>query len=369
NLQPNDLVTRAEFVKILIKMLCIIPGAESYKPYALDTGYSDTPFDQFKLDPYYPYIKEGTSLGLIEGYKGETDPITKLFPFKPENTISRAEATKIILEALEFKGVVNLSNLKEGVPWYVNFMSAAQELTPYLKEGAKVQNNFIITPEEAFAPNKEMTFEELLVMVERVLSFYNCFEIDDDKDGMADFCEQKYGVAEPNEDKDADNVSNSEECAYGLNPSVSDSDGGGVGDGDEILLGTDPMLSGDDPKDEDDDGLTTLEETFIYFTDPFNPDSDDGGTNDFDEVNNCKNPLNSGDDEDDKTCEDSISGIYIVPSVCNTCPCESTFQNKADLTAGDIIFPVVSTYYEKYYDVTPSDKTYIFSKGNEVKIK
>ncbi len=368
DLQAEDLVKRKEFVKVLIKMLCIIPRQEAYEAYKPGAGYFDVEFSAENLDQYYPYIKEGTLLGLVEGYKGERDS-AGLLPFKQDGTITRAEAVKIILEALEMKGVLDLSTVKEGQPWYVNYMAASQDLTAYLEAGVSIKNNFIVTQEEAMEPNKEMTFEELLTMVQRVLEIYNCFETDDDADGMSDFCEAKFQIDDPNEDADNDALENIFECKNGLNPKDEDSDNGGTSDGKEIEILTNPLNKEDDQKDEDNEGLSSLEETTIYGTDPYNPDTDGGGSNDWQEVYDCKNPLDKKDDELPSQCDSEISGIYIVPSNCDSCPCASTFLNKAELIAGDTLFPLISKYYQNYYANDPKEKTYIFKKGNEVKIK
>ncbi|MBD3360202.1 hypothetical protein GF366_00200, partial [Candidatus Peregrinibacteria bacterium] len=361
-LNPGEIVNRAEYVKTMLNMLCIIPRPEAYEPYTQDEaegGYSDIIFDSENLPWYYPYIKEADLLGLVYGYRGEVDPETGLPPFRPEAPISRAEAVNIILEALEYKGIIDLSELSVGDPWYVPFMEAAQDLTPYVVGQQYIKNNFIITPEEAQSPEEEMTREELFIMSSRVLDFYNCFEIDQDNDGMSDFCEEKYNISNPQNDVDDDGVININECYYGLDPTDKDTDGGGMSDGKELEFGTDPLDPTDDPEDDDNDGLTNMAEILIHNTDPNEPDTDEGGVNDGDEVDNLTDPLNEEDDFDDpgeyKTGE---SGYYIVPAECNTCPCLSTFLHSADIIPGDIFFTVISTY----------DESYIFSKSNEVTV-
>lgn len=361
----DQMVKRKDFVKILLKMLCVIPREDAYKPFSAGTGYFDLPYSN---DDEFAYIKEGTLLKWIEGYKGEADS-AGLLPFKAENTITRAEAVKIILKALEMRDILDLSNLYEGNTWYIPLIEAAQNLNPYFKSGVIIQNNYIITPEEAEDPNKEMTYEELLIMVNRVLDIYSCFEIDNDKDSMSDFCETKYGIDDPNTDQDTDNLINKDECYYGLDPFDPDTDKGGVNDGKEIELKTNPLYQLDDPKDTDNDGLTDIAETLVHHTDPFDPDTDDGSVNDGDEVVNLTNPLFPDDDQDKYKYFESDEGIYIVPADCNSCPCISTFLHKADIIAGDIFFPIISVSYDNYYENAPREKTYIFSKGNEVIIE
>jgi len=361
----QDLVKRKDFVRVLLKMLCIIPRPEAYQPFKAGTGYADN--DQ--LGDYYPDIKEATLLGFVDGYKGEANA-QGLFPFKPEANISRAEAVKIILKALQYRNIIDASALKEGDPWYGDYMKAAQDLTPYLKGTKPLQNNFIVTPAEAKEPGKLMTFSELLTMVQRVLDTYNCFETDTNNNGLSDYCEAKYHITDPNADPDKDGLTNAFECSNNLNPLDPDSDGGGVTDGKEIAQHTNPLDKSDDAVDDDNDGLSNYDEVNIYHTDPHNPDTDGGGKTDGKEVQDCGNPLDSSDDKLPTSCKNkSVPGLYIVPAECNTCPCVSTFLHKADLIPGDTFFSVVGTYYSQYYANKPNDKTYIFTKGNEVQIQ
>ena len=350
----DDVVTRAEFVKILLNMLCITPSDEAYEA---DSGFSDISY-KAELDWYYPYVKEASLLGLIHGYKGEVDS-NGLSPFKPDNTISRAEAVKIILEALEYKGVLDLADLSIGDPWYEPFVKAGENLTPYMADGQKLKNNFIINENEATLPEKDIKRGQLIDMVYRVLEIFNCFDIDNDNDDMSDFCETKYGVSDPNADADGDGLTNLEECELGLDPTNKDTDGGGSYDNQELIFGTDPLNPIDDPIDDDNDGLTNMAETLLYKTDPFDADTDDGGVNDGDEVKNRTNPLDPSDDYDDVSLLEGESGIFIVPADCNTCPCISTFLHKAEVIPGDIFYSVISSFDEKT----------IFSKSKEVIIQ
>lgn len=358
NIEAN--VNRAEFVKILLNMLCIIPRKEAYLEYGPDEvggGFSDIAFKS-QLDWFYPYVKEGALRGLIEGYKGETDE-KGLHPFKPENTISRAEAVKIILEAMEHKGVIDLSSIVEGTPWYGPYMQIAQNLSPILNKGEVLKNNFIVTKEEALEPNKELTRGELLEISLRVLEIYNCFEADKDGDGMSDFCEEKNVIDDPVDDPDKDGLKNIDECYYNLDPNKADTDGGQSLDGAEINFGTDPFNPNDDPLDTDGDGLTDAAELFVHFTDLNDPDTDAGGVSDGQEVADLSNPLFKDDDGQKKEYQEGEPGIYIVPAECNACPCVSTFLNKADVISGDIFFTVISTYDEKN----------ILNKSNDVVVE
>lgn len=318
-LNADEKVTRSEFVKIVLNMLCIVPRPEAYKPYAANEasgGFSDIKYSESELSWYYPYVKEAALLGLVEGYKGDRDPVTGLVSFKPEDPISRAEATKIILKALELREIINLTDVQEGSPWYEQFISVSQELTPYMVDIQSLKNNFVITTEEAALPEAELTRGELILMATRVIDVYNCFEIDKDEDGMSDFCELSYGIDDPLLDQDNDGALNTDECFYGTDPLNPDTDGGGTLDGVEFDIGINPHDPVDDLSGAD-----------------------------------IKVPIGNG----ENISRQGESGIFVVPAECNTCPCQVTLLNKADIVSSDILFTVISTFDEKH----------IFSKSNE----
>ncbi|PIZ75438.1 hypothetical protein COY05_04000, partial [Candidatus Peregrinibacteria bacterium CG_4_10_14_0_2_um_filter_38_24] len=233
-LKPEDLVTRSQFVKILLKMLCIEPRPAAYQPYTKDEaggGFSDIKFKQ-PLDWFYAYIKEAALRELVNGYRGETDA-NNLHPFKPDNTINLAEAVKIILGALQMQTIINVDSVQIGVPWYVNFVQAAQNLTKYVSKGKAIKNNFIITAEEAETPEKAMAREALFILAGRVLDIYNCFE-DPTVEKMT-----------PGKNEDGS-----------ISVEQKDSDGGGLDDATELKNGTDIF----DPNDDKTSG-TPLEFT------------------------------------------------------------------------------------------------------------
>lgn len=75
--RPNKYITRAEF----IKMATCIAGFE-------DSGTTLTFSDVNSSSWYYDYVRAGVSLSLLSGYSDNT--------FRPNNYITRAEATKIV---------------------------------------------------------------------------------------------------------------------------------------------------------------------------------------------------------------------------------------------------------------------------------
>jgi len=227
---PDENINRAEFTKIVLSILCIIPREEAY---LLPNVFNDI------LDAvawFYPYTKEANLSDLITGYLGEIDA-NGLAPFKPNNTITRAEATKIMVEALVSEGVMeDIGASGDEEPWYAPYIDAGQDLTPYLvDEATQGEELFIITPEEATDPLHVMTRYEFVEMSVRVLKAHNCFDLDSDGDGLINF---------------------DEENLYNTDPYNPDSDAGGVDDGTEVSRGTDPN-DGDD--DFDDGGMIELD--------------------------------------------------------------------------------------------------------------
>ncbi|MBU1151323.1 hypothetical protein KJ632_00675 [Patescibacteria group bacterium] len=363
---PFEFISRAQFIKALLTMLCIVPRSpEAFLPYnnqEVEGGFYDVPYNDGYYEWYYPYIKEATLRGMAEGYRGEEDRdvATGLAPFRPDNTITRAEAVKIIIDSLVMQGVLDgkafadIDPESSEVAWYEPYMQAAVDLTPYLPEGVYLQNNNIIKDIDLNGPDEELVFIELLQMVERVIAVTNCQELDADNDGMSDFCEERYRVDNPFADPDHDGLNNAEECALGINPTDQDTDRGGVLDGAEVnIFGTDPLNILDDPLDNDGDGLTNAAEILIYGTNPEDPDTDNGGVRDGDEVFQASDP----NDEQDEVAHfgglsdigrDEKKGIYIVPAECNVCPCPSTLLYKADLKEGDKVFAEIVTEAQDY---------------------
>ncbi|MBD3156381.1 hypothetical protein GF369_00990, partial [Candidatus Peregrinibacteria bacterium] len=359
---PDTFIARKDFTDIILKMLCIIPRAESYQPPSLfsDIVYSET-------DYYFAIIKEAVYQGFITGYLGEIDAATGLSPFKPDISISRAEAVKIVLEALEKQKIITLRGITEidNAPWYEPYMQIAQDLKPILLEESAVNETYIVTSEEARSPNKPITRAEFVAIADRVLEAFDCYDIDDDGDGMPSVWELANGLnpldpSDATNDPDNEGLINLDEYRFGTDPFDPDTDDGGTNDKDEVDHGTNPVnYPADDPFDDDNDGLTTKDEREIYNTDPFDPDTDNGGIMDGMEVNRGTDPLDPSDDlstVDTDPRSGLEEGIYIITEPCNSCPCIAAIDHKADLIPGDIFFAVIGT----------SDLSTIFTKSNQL---
>jgi hypothetical protein len=335
---PDQEINRAEFTKIILAILCIIPSDEAYLAPSV---FNDIPYDENNLPWYYDETKESYLREFITGYLGEIDE-NGMAPFKPGANITRAEAVKIILEALDKEGFINLGEVQKSEPWWDSYMTMGQDLTPYLINGSGGEAQYIVTAEEATDPSHEITRYEFIEMSIRALKAYNCYLVDTDGDGLYDW--------------DETNI-------YGTDPNDPDTDDGGVSDGDEVLnLGTDPLDYTDD--DWDGDGLCNNDETDIYGTDPWDPDTDDGGVWDGVEVGRGSDPLDESDEDSDiydggELLIELESGIYFVDNECNFCPCPSSMEDGAQIISGDII----------YSAITNTENTEVYAVSNKYEVK
>jgi len=355
NFNPDALISRQDFVMLLLNMLCIVPRSEAY---------TDSPV--FSDVQSNPWIKEAAMLGLIKGYEDYDD--TSLNPFMPNKTINLAEAIFIIVNGLKLIEVIDGEKLvtDNSTSWYEVYMDAALNLNKYVSSSVSLKNSFIVTQDEAVNPGQELTRGKSLEIAYRVLDAYNCTIIDKNNNGMSDYCEAKYKITDPNADEDNDGLINKDECRYSTDPTNPDTDGGGVKDGDEVRLRTNPLDPIDDQNDTDGDGLTDREELNVYKTDPNKADTDNGGINDGTEVKTNKtNPLDGSDDykvgdqQEVLQVYETEAGVYLVPGSCDSCPCVSSVEYKSDLRKGDILYTIIVN----------KNETQIYSKSNEQKVE
>jgi len=147
----------------------------------------------------------------------------------------------------------------------------------------------------------------------------NPISADTDGDGLADGVELNQTQTNPlledtdgdslsdnEEDSDSDGLTNSEEVTRGTNPIVADTDADGMNDSTDVFpvdpaetIDTDRDGTGDNADaDDDDDGLSDIDEINIYGTNPKLSDTDGDGLNDSVESNTGTyvSALNTGTD-------------------------------------------------------------------------
>ena len=120
--RPEKAVTRAEMAKLMVVAL----GQESKVTAA---GNKTTKFKDMKGHWAYAYVNLASELGVINGYPNGN--------FGPNNTVSYAEATAMILRALEYEDVVSKS--KES--WPNNYINQAKKLSLYSSVGTVNSND------------------------------------------------------------------------------------------------------------------------------------------------------------------------------------------------------------------------------------
>lgn len=337
--RPDARITRAEFTKIMLEILCIEPRPEAYESPSV---FNDIPFTE-DYPWYYPITKESFLRNFITGYLAEKDARGKS-PYKPNQTINFAETAKIIEEVLSRfvteEGTTVLKSLegvRPGTPWYTPYLEIAKDIAPYVNLKEKVRTNFILNELEALNPGQPLTREKFIEISNRVLNIYSCYEIDNDGDGLPNYLEVKFATDPEKSDSDDDGLNDLTEILNGMNPMESnfDADGDGISNQDETALGTDPLYG----------------------------DSDFGGVNDNDEIDRGSDPADSADDfpssiadlpdltdslgdgftSADETANNEEPGPHIVVPPCTVCPCPAVIQNGADLKKGDIIFTAITS--------------------------
>lgn len=120
--RPEKAVTRAEMAKLMVVAL----GQESKVTAA---GNKTTKFKDMKGHWAYAYVNLASELGIINGYPNGN--------FGPNNTVSYAEATAMIIRALEYEDVVS----KSTESWPNNYINQAKKLSLYSSVGTVNSND------------------------------------------------------------------------------------------------------------------------------------------------------------------------------------------------------------------------------------
>lgn len=105
--KPGYFVTRAEFVKILLKAFSIEASTNSNEV----SKFSDIKGTEW----YAPYVIKATSLGIISGYEDNT--------FKPNEYVSYGELLSMVIRYLN----INVRDVVKDEPWFAPYMEKSRE--------------------------------------------------------------------------------------------------------------------------------------------------------------------------------------------------------------------------------------------------
>lgn len=137
--KPENNITRAEFVKIVNKLYGYTDKA--------DIKFSDTNSNEW----YYDEVRIGVQAGYIDGYEDNT--------FRPNDSITREEASKIIakITGLKGDGKIDFKDADKVSDWAKDYVDA-------------LSDNKIITGYEdnTFRPINKITRAESVVMMDRI---------------------------------------------------------------------------------------------------------------------------------------------------------------------------------------------------------
>ncbi len=143
---PNDPVTRAQIMKMALEAF----GETD------STTTSSTFTDVALTDWAAPYISTGTAIGIVSGYDDGT--------FKPEKTVTRAEALKVILEAAGFTDLSdttgNFTDIDSVRDWFAKYSAFAKKA------------GFVAGYSDgSFRGNQGITRAEVCVIIQKVVDY------------------------------------------------------------------------------------------------------------------------------------------------------------------------------------------------------
>ncbi|HEY9060902.1 MAG TPA: S-layer homology domain-containing protein [Pseudobacteroides sp.] len=140
-IRPDKDITRAEITKLIAKMLYLEPSNTSTKRFADSSKFQDWAKG---------YINAISEDGIIMGYKDNT--------FRPNNKLTRMEMVVIILRALGYKDLKQMSldfKDKKAIPdWASGYVAKAVELS--------IVNGY---QDGSFKPNKNITRAEAFTII------------------------------------------------------------------------------------------------------------------------------------------------------------------------------------------------------------
>ena len=150
--KPDNPVTRAEFLKILLSVLGKVPI------YGVDSRFSDVGQE----DWYFGYVMAAVSAGIVSGYPDGT--------FKPNVQVTREEAAKIVVKA---KGIDETQVVRDGeLSSILASISDSASISEWAKPfvATAVKNDLMKgDPSGAFRPQDQITRAEAATIGSRVI--------------------------------------------------------------------------------------------------------------------------------------------------------------------------------------------------------
>ena len=116
--RPNDALNRAELVKMVITA---VDGLAGYEAPATPT-FDDVPTTAW----YYDYVEAAVQLGIVNGYTDAAGNLTGMFG--PADTVNRAAATKILVNAFSVPTTLTPASIFPDVTsgaWYYDYVVTA----------------------------------------------------------------------------------------------------------------------------------------------------------------------------------------------------------------------------------------------------
>jgi len=118
NFRPNDSLNRAEMAKLVVTA---VDGLADYEAPATPT-FDDVPANAW----YYDYVEAAVQLGIVAGYTDARGNLTG--KFGPSDTLNRAAATKILVNAFSVETTLSpasaFSDVKSGA-WFYDYVVTA----------------------------------------------------------------------------------------------------------------------------------------------------------------------------------------------------------------------------------------------------
>jgi len=191
-------VSRGEFIKMVVdrfdlknKKADSLQKCLSYKEFCLFNFTAMSSFDGIKLDPdlilypdidksnpYYDEINTATMLGITNGFLND-----KNSPFKPDETISRIDALKVILTATDLvapkykfelaKALGGNDKVDSQPSYFVDINPKISYMWWYPRYVNFAVDNGIVDKYDYFRPDEPITMKELDYMIVRTFSLIN----------------------------------------------------------------------------------------------------------------------------------------------------------------------------------------------------